>query len=300
MVAILAVSCKPKVDAPKALFGYDANELTVKFQNLSTGAESYSWDFGDGETSTEENPTHTYADYGDYTVKLVATNAGGSAKFEDEINLVMRAIALDGDYSDWDALVAKKKVAHCVKDDNSTYDYLFDAKFARDDEFIYFYLEFDGEMDDFDTEEGMVKGYYAQMVQFMLNCGDETTGCSVSWYFDEPAIDILIEGTWTDMFEGATVSTCPEDLNGQENSEWLWEDLGIFNSTTCTKAAKIANGHMALEGKISILKLPVQPADVLKMGVVTLDASWTESGALPQNTMTDQATPGKLIAVPAL
>lgn len=35
----------------------------VAFTNLSTGAQSYLWDFGDGNTSTDENPTHTYATF---------------------------------------------------------------------------------------------------------------------------------------------------------------------------------------------------------------------------------------------
>ena len=39
---------------------------------------SYSWDFGDGNTSTDQNPTHTYSSGGSYTVKLTATNANGS------------------------------------------------------------------------------------------------------------------------------------------------------------------------------------------------------------------------------
>ena len=298
MVAIFAASCGPKVDPPKALFSYSVDELVVTFQNLSTEAVSYVWNFGDGTTDTAANPVHEYADYGDYTVTLTATNAGGSNTYEDEVNLVQRAVVVDGDFSDWAAL---KKVAICEKTDNSTYDYLYNAKLVRDEDFIYFYLEFDNEQDDFDTEEGPVHGYYAQMIQFVLNCGDESTGCSVAWYFDDPAIDILIEGTWTDQFEGGSVFTCPEELNGQENDNWEWIDEGVFNSTTCCKAVKLANGHMAIEGKISVLKLPVKPADVLKMGVVTLDAGWSESGALPENSMaTGQATPAKLIAVPAL
>ena len=75
MVAILAVSCKPKGDAPKALFSYADNELTVTFENLSKGADSYVWDFGDGETSTEESPVHVYKDYDAYTVKLSLLSA---------------------------------------------------------------------------------------------------------------------------------------------------------------------------------------------------------------------------------
>ncbi len=46
--------------------------LTVSFANTTSNGSSYSWDFGDGATSTAQNPTHVYTSYGNYTVKLVA------------------------------------------------------------------------------------------------------------------------------------------------------------------------------------------------------------------------------------
>ncbi len=53
--------------------------LTVDFTDESTGnPTSWSWDFGDGGTSVDQNPTYTYNDSGDYTVTLTASNACGS------------------------------------------------------------------------------------------------------------------------------------------------------------------------------------------------------------------------------
>ncbi|MBF0432337.1 MAG: PKD domain-containing protein [Fibrobacteria bacterium] len=47
--------------------------LTVSFTSINTGGpvESWFWDFGDGNTSTAQNPTHTYTQDGSYTVRLV-------------------------------------------------------------------------------------------------------------------------------------------------------------------------------------------------------------------------------------
>ncbi|MEM6344467.1 MAG: PKD domain-containing protein [Bacteroidota bacterium] len=50
---------------------------TVAFTNLSSNASSYYWDFGDGNVSTEFNPTHIYKNPGDFVVNLVITDAGG-------------------------------------------------------------------------------------------------------------------------------------------------------------------------------------------------------------------------------
>ncbi|MBN1421979.1 MAG: CotH kinase family protein [Planctomycetes bacterium] len=54
--------------------------LAVTFANSSIGEiEEYFWQFGDGTTSLEENPTHTYETAGTFTVSLTAVGVGGSA-----------------------------------------------------------------------------------------------------------------------------------------------------------------------------------------------------------------------------
>ena len=53
--------------------------LAVKFTDKSSGNPTkYAWDFGDGSTSTEKNPSHTYTSTGQYTVKLTVSNEFGS------------------------------------------------------------------------------------------------------------------------------------------------------------------------------------------------------------------------------
>ncbi|MCE7996710.1 MAG: PKD domain-containing protein [Roseivirga sp.] len=50
----------------------------VQFQYASNGAETFVWDFGDGSTSNEENPSHSYASSGSFTVALTITSNGNS------------------------------------------------------------------------------------------------------------------------------------------------------------------------------------------------------------------------------
>ena len=47
------------------------------FTNTSTGAATYLWNFGDGTSSTLQNPTHNYTNANTYTVKLIVTNSNG-------------------------------------------------------------------------------------------------------------------------------------------------------------------------------------------------------------------------------
>lgn len=88
-------ACTPEVEAttnawyacgvgspysPVVVSDFSANQtlgcavpFTVQFVNNSTNASSFYWDFGDGSTSTQSNPQHTYTVYGIYNVKLVAS-----------------------------------------------------------------------------------------------------------------------------------------------------------------------------------------------------------------------------------
>ncbi len=69
---------------PPPLAGFTASPttgvwpLTVAFANQTSGATAYIWDFGDGETSTAQDPVHVYYHAGIYTVSLTATGPGGS------------------------------------------------------------------------------------------------------------------------------------------------------------------------------------------------------------------------------
>ncbi|HVM88599.1 MAG TPA: PKD domain-containing protein [Puia sp.] len=55
--------------------------FTVNFIDQSTGASKWLWNFGDGTTSSQQNPTHTYKGYGNYNITLTvynASNCGGT------------------------------------------------------------------------------------------------------------------------------------------------------------------------------------------------------------------------------
>jgi len=56
---------------------FDGMQGKIKLNNQSDGATIYNWDFGNGKTSTEENPLFTYSEDGTYIIKLISLNEFG-------------------------------------------------------------------------------------------------------------------------------------------------------------------------------------------------------------------------------
>ncbi len=63
---------------PTAYFLHTRRGMTIEFEDRSWDADgnitSWHWDFGDNTNSTEQNPTHTFAEPGTYTVTLTVTD----------------------------------------------------------------------------------------------------------------------------------------------------------------------------------------------------------------------------------
>jgi len=76
--------------APDANFTWSqrAGTMTVDFTDSSTQSPaSWSWDFDDGTSSTQANPSHTYTQAGQYDVSLTVTNGGGTDSVTQQINV---------------------------------------------------------------------------------------------------------------------------------------------------------------------------------------------------------------------
>ncbi len=82
----IIVSANP--DQAVADFDYTMDHELVIFNNLSTGGSAYLWDFGDGLTSTDINPYHTFPASDLYSVKLVAYNDCKSDSVTKDITVV--------------------------------------------------------------------------------------------------------------------------------------------------------------------------------------------------------------------
>jgi PKD repeat protein len=78
--------------APIADFGWSCEDLTCRFSEASTDNDgsvtAWAWRFGDGSTSEEREPTHSYAAAGTYTVRLTVTDDQGARdELADEVRV---------------------------------------------------------------------------------------------------------------------------------------------------------------------------------------------------------------------
>ncbi len=78
--------------APNAAFAFAGDDLTFAFTDQSTPGNvcggaivGWAWDFGDGSASSEQNPTHTYAAAGQYTVTLTVTDDAGQTATASQV-----------------------------------------------------------------------------------------------------------------------------------------------------------------------------------------------------------------------
>ncbi len=92
-------------DRPEASFSVDGNcnLEDVKFNNSSVieiGRSGYRWDFGDGDVSSLENPTHAFANAGQHTVKMTAVSEFGCEDQTEQTFTLNESPKADFDFSD--------------------------------------------------------------------------------------------------------------------------------------------------------------------------------------------------------
>jgi PKD repeat protein len=137
---ILFSSCKKdaSVIAPDPFYEISVEGFTVTFTNQTKDAVSYKWDFGDGATSTDENPIHTYTAKGKFVPTLYATNSNGTTREASTVLHISKGSPVklnDNTLSDWDT------VATNVVQGGPDAGNFIKAKYDYDGNNVYVYFE---------------------------------------------------------------------------------------------------------------------------------------------------------------
>ncbi len=209
LAAVNFSSCKKESakPAPFVFYNVSIDGATVTFTNESKGAASYEWDFGDGTTSTEESPTHTYPGKGKYVPTLSATSADGVKAEASTVLHIAKTSAIkldDNTLSDWDT------VTHNVVLAGPGSGNFIKAKYDYDANYIYVYFEQNttkaaGNIYDLyiDADNNISTGYLTNEIK-------------------DGAYEVLLEGTvfdgWLDPFyfsgnDQAAFSYDPQSIN---------------------------------------------------------------------------------------
>jgi len=196
--------------APEALYSYTAvAEPTVNFTDLSTNSPTeWYWDFGDGTTSTAENPVHTFLSNGDFNVCLTATNIVASDTY-CEIIVVDSYVAPVANFS-----------------------YTGDPTVTFNDLSTNTPTSWDWDFDDgtFSTEQDPIHTFLADgtynVCLSAINAAGSSTSCQDVTIGNTPKIPV-VDFTWT--ISGTTVVFT--DISTNLPDYWNW-DFGDGGSST--------------------------------------------------------------------
>jgi len=253
-------SCKKDtVVPPDVIYTVSLDGYTVTFTTQTT-ANSYKWDFGDGTSSIDKSPVHTYPGKGKYVPTLyVATNGGVTAEGSTVINIAKSsAVKLDDNtLSDWDT------VTHNVVTAGTGGGILKIAKFDYNSDNVFFYFEMtstvaNGDIFDFylDADNNAGTGY--------------ATG---TW--PGGGYDVLMEGAmlqqWFDPFY----------FSGATQNSWGWSGATIADYYQIGTVVQDGS-TLKFEGALKRSKIKGLTGKGLKLALTVTKSDWSVTlGTMP-------------------
>lgn len=252
---IIFSSCKKEKlkSEPFVFYNVSVNGDTVTFENKSTDAISYRWDFGDGTSSTDESPIHAYPGKGKYVPTLFATSPEGVIGEASTVIHIAKTSSIrldDNSLSDWDT------ITHNVVIGGPGAGNFIKAKYDYDGNNVYFYFEqkaakADGDIYDIyiDADNNYSTGYIT---------GDIPSG----------AYDVLLEGTifnkWLDVYY----------FSGDQSSFGGFAPQSVSEFYTIGTVVE-SGGILKFEGAIKRSKLKGLTGQGLKIGIQVSSNDWS-------------------------
>ncbi len=239
-----------------SLYVYVADEIgtTARFFDESTDADgpivSWAWDFGDGGTSSERNPTHTYAQPGTYNVALTVTDHTGLTHTRQTTYRVVEAIRPSFTHSpvivhEQGELVKFTDITRLMVQPIAQRRYVFGdggTLSQQASSSVYTYPDsgtFNATMTLGDVQGATHTATRSVMVLNMVPTVDIPPGKTVVWgeqwtsvpaISDQSAIDRLtLQGLWT--FGDGQTSTCVNCTNANATVTRSYANPGIYTAT---------------------------------------------------------------------
>jgi hypothetical protein len=234
-------------------------DKTVTFTNETSGAVSYKWDFGDGETSTEESPVHTYPDKGKYVPTLYATTKDGRVSEGSTVIYIAKTSPVkmnDNTLADW-ATVTQYEVISGAGE-----TFFKKAKFDYDAQYVYVYFEVNAAQ-----ATGAIYDFYLDT--------DNSAGTGYVTDFPGGGFDVLLEGTimdnWLDAF----------NHSGAQNA-FAFTPTGATEFYTLGHQEQ-SGGVLKFEVRLARAKLKnLASTQALKLGITATKNDWSATlGRMP-------------------
>ncbi len=194
--------------SPDVFYSIALDGYTVTFTNETSGASTYKWDFGDGTSSDEESPSHTYPGKGKYVPTLYATSSDGTTAEGSTVINISKSSAIkldDNTLADWDT------VSYNTVTPGANGGVAVRAKYDYSSDFVYCYYEITGTVAE------------ANVFDFYLDADNNPSTGYLSWMYPGAGNDIVLEGS---LFPGGWFD--PLYFTGGTNqSGWSWAGQSI-------------------------------------------------------------------------
>ncbi|MBE7175087.1 MAG: PKD domain-containing protein [Mucilaginibacter polytrichastri] len=268
MIACVLNACQKEAPEPLTdlVYSLEVDGNDVKFTTQTGGLSNFSWDFGDGGTSTEQNPTHTYPGKGKYVATLTASVNGKPGEASTVIRIAKTSpVKLDDNsLADWDNVNAN------VITSGANGGIFRKVKFDYDGNSIFIY----GEM--------ASKRANADIFDFYID-SDNSAATGLLGGFPGGAYDILLEGQL--LTSGVDIF-----YHTGAQSSFSFEQQSISEAYQ-VGTVKEEGGLLKFEMKITRAKLKGLTGEAARIGIMVTKSDWSVTlGAAP-----DEGSPSFLL-----
>jgi hypothetical protein len=255
-------SCKKNdnVVVKDVVFTVNINSYDVTFTNVTTDAKSFNWTFGDGATSTETSPTHTYKNKGKYVATLTATLNNGNVINGSTIINVSKSSPIklnDNTLADWDT------ISNVVVPAGALGGIVRKAKFDYDSQNVYIYMELTGTV------------AAGNIFDFYLDTDNDSTTGLLTGEIPGGGYDYLLEGPML-----ATPNGLVQYQHTGAQDAFSFNALDIAEYYTLGTVQE-SNGVVKFEMSLSRGKIGGLTGKALTFGIIVSNSGWSEVGWMP-------------------